>query len=290
MSLFFKTRLLNVFRRVFLIPCLEAFLKQLATGRASSHFICKLIPAHSLFPIPSGRLLRREGLELNLDISDYIDHALFFGVQCAEAQSYQRLLDLVEPHFNCIDVGTKNGYLSLRMAGLAPDGCTLGFEADPLNYRQSLDNLRLNSLRNVSIQNVGLGERKARGIMETRIKANRGGNRIAQGETNGPEVQIEKLDDVLRLENVVSVDLIKIDVEGYELKVLRGAADTLRKFKPILFVEVDDANLRDQGDSAVAMVEYLNVLGYHDLKHATTKLRITTTSNCLAGHFDLIAR
>ena len=45
-------------------------------------------------------------------------------------------------------------------------------------------------------------------------------------------------------------DWIKIDVEGYEARVLRGAAATIARCRPGLFIEVDDANLRGQGDSA----------------------------------------
>mgnify|MGYP001577535323 FL=1 len=286
----FKTRFLDLFRRIFRIRCLEACLAQLADGRPIGHVICKMIPAHYLYPAPSIRIHIRDGLRLKLDISDYIDHGLFFGFRGDEDESYRNLMKLVEPHYNCIDVGTKNGYVSLRMACLAYKGRTLGFEPDPVNYRQSIDNLELNSANNLSIQNTGLGDRRIEGTMEVRVATNRGGNRIANGAAEGVSVRIERLDDILKSIGCGPVNLIKIDVEGYELKVLRGAESILRDWKPILFIEVDDANLSHQGDSASAMVLFLNELGYDDLKHAETGEDLSAKSSYVNLHIDLIAR
>ena len=57
-------------------------------------------------------------------------------------------------------------------------------------------------------------------------------------------------------------DWIKIDVEGYEARVLRGAAATIARCRPGLFIEVDDANLRGQGDSAGGLLKWVEGTGY----------------------------
>lgn len=273
-----------------MIRQLENLLARSAAGCPVNHVISKLVPGHLLYPVPSHRMVCRDGLRLDLDLSDYIDHALFFGIKGTEGKSYQNLMEMLEPHYNCVDVGTKNGYLSLRMASLAHKGRTLGFEADPTNFQQSVNNVDLNSLGNVSIHNIGLGDRQGKGVMELRVAANRGGNRISGGDSGGAKITIERLDDIYATYGLEPVHLIKIDVEGYELKVLRGAVAILRKWKPILFIEVDDANLRDQGDSACALLLFLQELGYENLKYAGTADAVTEKSGYENRHFDLIAR
>jgi len=290
MGLSVKTRIADLFRRIGMSPQLESWLGQRAKGKAVSHFICKILPAHYLYPSPSIRIHYRDGLRLKLDISDFIDHSLFFGFRGTEDESYQNLMNLIEPDYNCIDVGTKNGYVSLRMARLAHKGMTLGFEPDPVNYQQSIDNLGLNTTNNLTIHNIGLGDHRAEGRMEVRTVANRGGNRIARGTDGGAIAQIERLDDIVKAMNAESVNLIKIDVEGYELNVLRGAVGVLSRNKPVLFIEVDEANLQDQGASAIAIVGFLEEHGYKDLTHAGTGERVSVDADFNGCHFDLIAR
>lgn len=288
MTLPAKTRFLDLFRRVFKHPLLEGALAHLVFGRPIEQAVCKLVPGHYLYPTPSVRVLERDGLRMKLDLSDYIDHSLFFGFRGTEDESYRRLLALIEPTHNCIDVGTKNGYLSLRMSRLAHKGRTLGFEPDPGNYRQTLENLELNPTGNLAIRNTGLGDRPCEARMEMRSAGNSGGNRIANGGDAGAAVKIDRLDDVLAEIGFGPVSLIKVDVEGYELKVLRGSERTLRSFKPLLFVEVDDANLRHQGDSAAALIAFLRDADYDDIRHAATGDAVDARHRNL--HFDLIAR
>jgi hypothetical protein len=63
-------------------------------------------------------------------------------------------------------------------------------------------------------------------------------------------------------EDFSRVRLVKVDVEGAELQVLRGMAGLLRLQHPDLLVEVTDRFLRQLGDSAAALLEFLAQLGY----------------------------
>jgi hypothetical protein len=83
--------------------------------------------------------------------------------------------------------------------------------------------------------------------------------------------------------------LIKVDVEGFELHVLRGAEKTLRQCKPALFIELDDNNLSDQGDSAEKLVSYLEDLGYA-ITDAGTGAPVRSGKPFTNCHTDIIAR
>jgi FkbM family methyltransferase len=187
-------------------------------------------------------------------------------------------------------VGSNIGFTTLKMAQLAPGGQVFGFEPDPYNYSRCLHNAKLNSLPNVKIFNEGLGNQRATMQMELRTASNRGGNRINSQAKDSYDVQINKLDNIVPHLNISKLDLIKVDVEGYELKVLQGAEESLRKFNPILFVELDDNNLRDQGDSAELLIRFLNNCGYKKIIHAESSEVITSYNDFNNCHFDIIVQ
>jgi hypothetical protein len=75
-------------------------------------------------------------------------------------------------------------------------------------------------------------------------------------------VPAKRLDDVVRELGLPRVDFIKIDVEGHELRVLRGAEATMRTLRPVLLMELQDASLRPQRATPDEIVTLLHEWGY----------------------------
>ena len=63
--------------------------------------------------------------------------------------------------------------------------------------------------------------------------------------------------------NLGKIDLIKIDTEGWEFNILKGAISTLEKYKPDLFIEVNDQNMEQCSTNREELFKFLGLLGYH---------------------------
>ena len=101
-----------------------------------------------------------------------------------------------------------------------------GFEIDKVNYERSL---KVAEEKNFVVEHLGLGSYKHEGRYNLQGGS---GNRLIE---NGIEtVPVTTIDAYVRENNLPSVDFIKMDVEGAELDILKGAAITIAKYKPIL--------------------------------------------------------
>ncbi|MEJ6981165.1 FkbM family methyltransferase [Pedobacter sp. P351] len=75
-------------------------------------------------------------------------------------------------------------------------------------------------------------------------------------------IDVEKLDDFIQHHSLTNVKLLKIDTDGFDLKILRGSFSYLRQLKPVLFFEYDASYIEEQGDDAIKIFDDLAKLGY----------------------------
>jgi FkbM family methyltransferase len=88
------------------------------------------------------------------------------------------------------------------------------------------------------------------------------------GGINGSyEVRGRRLDDIAREAGVTRVDAVKIDVEGAELLVLKGATEILDRYRPVLSVELVDEELKPMGSSAAEVTTFMRAHGYTPTLH-----------------------
>ncbi len=101
-----KTKILNYFRKVFQIPWLEKMTITLTIDRSPQAFFSKWVPNHYQYEAGARRVVCRKGIYYNLDISNVVDHYLYFGF--AE-KAHQKLYALCQKDYTVIDVGTNIG-------------------------------------------------------------------------------------------------------------------------------------------------------------------------------------
>ena len=135
-----------------------------------------------------------------------------------------------------LDVGANIGMTSLLLSELYPR--VLCFEPTPSTYSLLQINIELNKINNVELFNFGLGEDDFTSDI-TFAPGNRSGGFVSSTLTASKGHEIEQVKiirgDALRTEP----SFIKIDVEGYELHVIRGLKDTIRTFRPAVMFEVN---------------------------------------------------
>jgi FkbM family methyltransferase len=230
----------------------------------------------------SVRRVTRDGITFDLDLSDYVQWTICFGIEHTEKTI---LFDLAKPGQIVLDVGTNVGEVLLNFAKrVGPHGRAIGFEPNPETLTKCRHNLSLNPFANVEVHAVALGEAPGEALLGRPNSNNAGADRIG---SSGVPVEVTTLDALTAAFD--RLDLIKIDVEGFDLKVLRGGARTLERLRPTLFVELNDSNLREQGDSPAALVRWLESHGY-TVRDAVTQRPIRSTDNLDGCGCDIIAQ
>ena len=115
-------------------------------------------------------------------------------------------------------------------------GKIYAFEPDPYNFSYLVRNIKSNNLEDKVIPiNKGLGSENS----HVEFATNRGGSKVVvdvNKEKRFISVEVIKLDDFVFQNNLPRVNYIKMDVEGFEMEVLNGGLETIKKFRPKLAV------------------------------------------------------
>jgi FkbM family methyltransferase len=153
----------------------------------------------------------------------------------------QHILDQVEeyavPGSTAVDAGAHIGSITVPLArAVGVDGKVYAFEPEAKSYAELLANIALNELGNVLALDVALGQKT--GAVAMRTTAVDGISWVVEGE----EIELRDLDSF----DLANVSFIKIDVEGYGARVLRGASKTIQDWHPVIVIEISSRE-RDEG-------------------------------------------
>ncbi|MGE0152932.1 MAG: FkbM family methyltransferase [Reyranellaceae bacterium] len=163
------------------------------------------------------------------------------------------------------DVGANIGLYSVPASiHLGPSGSVVAFEAHPLLCHFLAENLARNSPGNVAIENVAVGQSSGRVRLAFNAR-NPGETRVALDDEAGEVVPVVSLDEYSARRGLARVDYIKLDVEGYETMVLRGAADLVRRNPDILLQTEFEPAHRSRYGAAEELAELL--LGWGLIPH-----------------------
>lgn len=190
------------------------------------------------------------GHRYNGDLASFIDWTIFFyGVYERGVLAFLRdTAALAEPRAVFLDIGANIGQHSLYMAHYAEK--VHAFEPwCPARARLEL-NLADNAIRNVSVHPFGLGDASADRQFFAPATANLGtGSFVPDVNLNAAidHLPVMRGDEAMAQLAIDRVDLIKIDTEGYEVKVVAGLTDTLARHRPVVVCELSETTLAELG-------------------------------------------
>lgn len=226
--------------------------------------------ARTAFGLPPEAVVTRGNVRYALDLREGIDLSIYLlsGFELSTLRSYRQL---VKPGDVVLDIGANIGAHTLPLARLVgPTGRVIAFEPTEFAFAKLQRNLRLNPelARSVEARQTMLVNDDSRELPESiysswpldggddlheqhrgRLKSTRGAMR-------------EVLDRVVSALGLTRIDLIKLDVDGNELSVLRGARQSLERFRPILMLELAPYVTAENPDEFDGMLELLWSAGY----------------------------
>jgi FkbM family methyltransferase len=200
---------------------------------------------------------------ITLDLSVAMQRQLYWtGLGRDDVRIDRLVCAALPPDGVFVDVGANVGIHTLAAARqlAAGGGAVLAFEPHPANYGSLVRNLENNGLRHVIAENLGLADAPA--VLTGTASAGEGNWSLAsQGEYQF-EVELVRLDDYLTDHPLPRLDVMKIDVEGAEVRVLRGGRATIRRFHPLIVFEVCPAWLGRMQSSPAELFAELHAQGY----------------------------
>lgn len=174
------------------------------------------------------------------------------------------------------DIGSNIGaYLYIAKKYTEPNNI-YGFEPIPELYHKLLTIFRTVNISNVALSNENAIKDFKIPIIEGTAFSARGTlntDYIEDGENNSKEftVTTRKMDQFISENNIPNVDLVKIDVEGHEIKVIEGGLESIKKFKPSLIIEIEQ---RHHNTNLNEIIDWIKGLGYKCFYFDVNKFRM----------------
>lgn len=267
---------------------IDRCLAQLSKGKTFDNFFVKLLPSNLDYKKDAIRRKNIDGITYDLHLNQWMEYALYFGIA---NENKKPLYDLIKPGLRVIDVGVNFGETLLNFAQLlGADGMVYGFEPMPYIYEKCLHNVSLNKFKNIVIENAALSDNNENLIINDPANGNSGGTFVSKADENRPSeivIKVATLDEYIAENKIEKVDVIKIDVEGFETNVIKGALNTLSKDKPAMFIEVCDENLKRSNSSAIELIQLLEELNYK-ITQPLTGMKITSDNINEFSHTDVL--
>ena len=176
-----------------------------------------------------------------------------------EPHHLQLTKNIIKPDDIVIDAGANLGYHTVALSKLVgKNGKVISFEPLKKVFNQLKTNCELNDLKNVKLFNMAISNINQTVQMDPisftdEFVNNIGATKVGQG---GDVVEAITLDSL----NLDSLSFIKIDIQGCELKFLQGAKNTIKKFRPIMIIEVENQWLQCFGTNSEELLnEFLKM-------------------------------
>ena len=227
---------------------------------------------------------------------DHFQSAFLRHLEGWEDEALATWANLIKKDETAIDVGAYLGVYSILGASMGAN-LVLAYEPNPFTASRLQENIDLNHLsasiriRNVALANssvesfliVPKGRKLSSGAMLNSLKTSENEDRLKNWEQIA-KVKLVKLDDDIRLlANPLKISVIKIDAEGSEMDVLKGAQKTLVTHRPNLIIELLDHESLTKATTYLMNLHYASPLALDGASH--TKISISKSKRKIATNY-----
>ena len=178
-----------------------------------------------------------------------------------------------------VDIGANIGLMSIFAANIVKEnGLVVSFEPNPETNQILKENISLNNISNIKVEPYALGNECEQRKIYDNFKVNRGAASLIHPQVLTQSYDVNVTTFSKYFDYMQNISLIKIDVEGYELKVLEGAKGYLKKCKkpPMIIVEFSLLRENSFGEELNALASFIqSVGGYRLFKSVLGKERIS---------------
>lgn len=241
-------------------------------------FIANLL-SRIIIPKPSSPvyLNTTHGFKLWIDpiLDQGVEKSLYY-TGTYERGTLSVIKDILGENDVFVDIGANIGLMSIYASKIVGvNGKVYSFEPNPNTYEILTRNIEINSCSNILASQYAIGDKKQSSLIFDNWNKNRGSSSIINynESQSGYEINIDTLEHLI--EDYDDIDLIKIDVEGYELQVLFGMRNILESMQaPNLIIECSESNSQIHHDLPKELYEFiLSTNNYRVFKSKSNKKR-----------------
>jgi FkbM family methyltransferase len=200
-----------------------------------------------------------DGINYKLDLGEVIDVGIYLDRY--EPDLTTAIEKYCRSGFTVLDIGANIGAHTLHMASIIGEsGRVFAFEPTNYAYQKLLHNISLNQFENITPIQIVLSDKNLlRQSIHFRSSWPTKGNPVEQESI----VDFIKLDDWCKRENLEHVDLIKLDVDGNEYSVIKGAKSLLIRQHPLILMEVWGLNFSNELKNPFILLKELGYRFFH---------------------------
>lgn len=210
----------------------------------------------------------RNSIRLNLDLGDWIQQQIYFTGDY-EKNEIDYLYSVLKDGDTFIDVGGNIGLFSLNASRIVgKDGRVYAFEAFKPNYEKFSQHLSMNNFKNVTLEHLAVADQN--NFIEILYNENYENAGMAssylESFTAKEKVKSIILDDYVKNQRIIKIDLIKMDIEGGEFAALQGMEEILTRYRPKIIIEINNIALKSSEHSEEELIRLLFDKGYSRTK------------------------
>ncbi len=291
-----------------LLKMLKSIGMYLPFRETQTFFKLKMMVYHrfvkNVMKLSYGKIVRKEihGITYELDLSEAIEASLYYS-DVYELETLECLQRCITKDMVVFEIGANIGSHSFEIAQLLQDGSGTLYCFEPTDYafKKLIKNHSLNHFTNIIFEKLALSDREeiqnltpASSLDTVAFSASWDIKDGSSKNTMQQEIIFKKLDTYIQENSITKVDLLKIDVDGYELKIIKGGRQTISTFKPIIIIELSECLLHYVGDTLEELLSLLHNLGYMfrpvytqknmDIPNLIQEVKARQSFDCLCLH------